>query len=135
MIYLASPYTHDDPAIKHSRYRQASLCTAHFARIGISIFSPIHYGHTLSTMHERIPHTHEYWMTVCLPILRGAERIYVLTIPGWKESKGIRDELDEGEKLELPVVFVQPDFTVWATNYILLRGVMEMPHESTATQR
>jgi len=125
MIYLASPYTHDDPAVRHNRYWQATLCTAHFARVEIAIFSPIHYGHTLSTSHQRIPKTHDYWMSVCLPILRGAERIYVLTIPGWKESRGLREELDEAEELKLTVCLVDQEFKVRQTDYDELLATMK----------
>ena len=126
MIYLASPYTHDDPAVRHDRYWQATLCTAHFARAGIAIYCPIHYGHTLSTTHTGIPKTHEYWMSVCLPILRGAERLYVLTLPGWKESRGIKEELDEAEERNLHVCLVDEDFNVRTTSYDELLALMKM---------
>ncbi len=41
MIYLASPYTHVDAAVRESRFDAACLATSTLMRAGLTVYAPI----------------------------------------------------------------------------------------------
>ena len=41
MIYLASPYSDPDPAVRQSRFEAACKATAEMLRAGLIVFSPV----------------------------------------------------------------------------------------------
>ena len=47
MIYLASPYSHPDPAIREARFDAACRVTAEQIRAGQPVFAPVVMGHPL----------------------------------------------------------------------------------------
>jgi hypothetical protein len=55
MIYLASPYSHPDRAVREERFRGACRATAALLRSGHAVFSPI-------------AHAIRSWSKVCRPI-------------------------------------------------------------------
>jgi hypothetical protein len=48
MIYLASPYSHPDPAVREARFREACRAAAKLMRLGQPAFSPIVHGHPIA---------------------------------------------------------------------------------------
>ena len=48
MIYLASPYSHPDTAVRELRFREACRAAAELIRRGHAVFSPIAHGHSIS---------------------------------------------------------------------------------------
>ena len=47
MIYLASPYSHPDHAIREQRYRAACRAATSLIRSGTVVYAPIVHGHPL----------------------------------------------------------------------------------------
>jgi hypothetical protein len=47
MIYLASPYSHPGPAVRHERFCAARRAAASFVRAGRLVYSSIVHGHPL----------------------------------------------------------------------------------------
>jgi hypothetical protein len=47
MVYLASPYSHPDPAVREQRFHAACRATAALLRAGCVVFSPIVHSHAL----------------------------------------------------------------------------------------
>lgn len=93
MIYLASPYSHIDPAIVWSRFRAAEAATAWLLERKYWCYSPIVHCHALAETH-RLPTDHAYWLEYNFHMLDRADHFYVLHIPGWRESKGISAEFE-----------------------------------------
>lgn len=100
-VYLASPYSHPDFAVRERRYREAQHAAVAIMRDGYVVYSPIVHSHPLSEIMP--PRDHEFWMQQCLPLLAGASHLVVLTIDGWHESVGVRKEMDIAESLGMPV--------------------------------
>lgn len=48
MIYLASPYSHADPAVQRHRYKEAQRATAEMMIEGRVVFSPIAHSHPIA---------------------------------------------------------------------------------------
>jgi hypothetical protein len=71
---------------------------------GISVFSPLSYfgclrSHDPSAF-ER--YKHKDYMDMDLTMLQACQQLWILPLPGWKGSKGIREELDFCEGYDIP---------------------------------
>lgn len=112
-IYLACPYTHPDEVARNTRVEFASIIAAKLMCEGHVVFSPITHGHHIA---DHLPpaklHSHEFWMTQCLPMLEDCDWMMVVPLHGWRESRGVAEEL--GFALERMPVHVwqnaHPDF-------------------------
>lgn len=102
MKFLASPYTHPNPAVRHDRARLAHLCVEHFIT-DHPVFSPIAYGHPLAVrLGAELPTDARHWRALNDPILRAAEALWLLLIEGWRESAGVAHEIDVAFACEIP---------------------------------
>lgn len=110
MLYLAGPYTSSDPDVRQQRFVEHCIAAAKLADLDRwPVFSPIAHGHALCEQGGLVRLDHEFWLRQCLPFLRNADALAVLTIDGWRESKGTQAEIAEAESCDIPV------FT-WAGN-------------------
>lgn len=107
MIYLASPYSHPDDAIKVARMRAACAAAADLIRKGHAVFSPIAQSHTICE-EAGAPNTHEFWMPVDLHILRKCDEVRVLALPGWEKSRGVQEEIAHAYQFGIPVSYILP---------------------------
>jgi hypothetical protein len=103
MIYLASPYSCKDSFAMTSRYRLALRATVDLMKRGELVFSPITYGHALETK-AQTTFPYDYWLKWSRAMLSGSSKIYVLTIPGWEESLGVKEEVTLAHAMGKPVV-------------------------------
>jgi hypothetical protein len=60
MIYLCSPYTHPDPAVREARYEAACRTAAHLMRSGKIVFSPIAHSHGIAQY--GLPKDWSFWI-------------------------------------------------------------------------
>jgi len=104
-IYLASPYTHDDPAMMQERYELARACAAWMFRKKWMVFSPIVHCHPMAVAHD-IPKDSEFWRGYSRAMLRGSYELAVLKLAGWKESKGIKEELEFAERVGRVISYI-----------------------------
>ena len=96
MIYLASPYsgTADERA---ERYTLAvEFCTRYLTQ-GIVLFSPIVYGHPFA---QTVGTSAAAWTPFNQQMIDLASEMWVLTLPGWKTSKGVQQEIATWEFLK-----------------------------------
>lgn len=107
MIYLASPYTHPDPAVREVRFRAACRQAAEMFRCGIPVFSPIAYSHAIAA-HD-LPLEWDFWARFDEAFLEVCSEVWVLTLDGWRESRGVQAEIELAHELGKPVVLVEPD--------------------------
>lgn len=108
-VYLASPYSHPEEAVRHSRYLAACRKAAEYASQGISIFAPIAQSHPVADfMDEKLRMDFELWMRLDLPILRFASSLHVLTLDGWDKSRGVAREIAYANHVGIPVEYVNP---------------------------
>lgn len=103
-VYLASPYSHADPAVRERRFVEVSKVAAAMMAAGDAVFCPIAHSHPIDVI-TPLPQTTEFWMAQDLPILRCAARVVVLMLDGWQTSKGIAREVAAAESVGIPVEF------------------------------
>ena len=102
-IYLAVPYSHKDPVVRMHRYHAVCLAAAKLMEMGYVIFSPI--THTIpieSYVKEDMKLDHSFWMEQDLPILAKAAGLFILTLPGWKTSSGVQEEIEFAQEHHIP---------------------------------
>ena len=98
-IYLASPYTHHDKAVVEERYNATLVAFHFFLKHRLTIYSPIVHSHAAAAM-GWLPIDFNFWGKHCLSFLENwATEIWVLQIPGVRESVGVKAELDFCGKL------------------------------------
>lgn len=112
MIYLCSVYSLDattdseaDQAMRNKRYEYVLMRTAEMMKKGEIVFSPIVHCHEMAIKHD-LPKTYEFWSKYGREMINRADEAWVLCMPGYKESRGITDELKMAEELGKPVIFI-----------------------------
>ena len=107
MIYLASPYSHPDPAVREERYRAA--CRAAAARLlaGQPVISPIAHSHPLVAYGLATDWT--FWQRYDRELLARCDAVVVLTLDGWETSIGVREEIRIARELGKPVRYLAPE--------------------------
>jgi hypothetical protein len=106
MIYLASPYSHPDPAVREHRFQHACRAAAALLRAGIPTFAPI--AHSVPIAEHGLPTSWEFWRAVDLEHLRLCEAIVVLRLAGWERSVGVRAEVTLARQWGMPVIELDP---------------------------
>jgi hypothetical protein len=107
IVYLATPYTHDDPAVRAGRFRVVNRVAAQMMARGEHVFSPISHTHEMSIQHG-LPHDWNYWAENCRVMVSACSRMVVVKQHGWQESVGVRAEIELAESLGMPVEYVEP---------------------------
>ena len=108
LVYLAAPYTHPCKMTQQMRFHAINMVAAYLMNeLGLFIFSPISHSHPIAEDGE-IPTTWEFWKPYDEEILRCCGRMIVLTLPGWKESKGVQAEIEIATKLGIDISYLDP---------------------------
>lgn len=92
-FYIASPYTHREPAVVHDRFKKVMHFTADVMQMLVPCYSPIVHCHELAATHK-LPTTFEFWTKHNHAMIDVSMGILVLELDGWRESKGVKDEID-----------------------------------------
>lgn len=104
MIYLASPYSHPDPAVREERFRAACRATAALLIAGEVVFSPIVHSHAL--VEFALPTVWSFWERIDRAHLERCDEVAVLMLDGWQESVGVREEIGIARAAGKPVWFL-----------------------------
>lgn len=105
MIYVAAPYNHLDSSVVQLRIEQLYEYLGILMMDGNHATSPL-FMHEIVTRFKDIPTSYTYWETYCLHTLNLCDEMYVLKLPGWESSKGVRAEIDFCERNLIPITYV-----------------------------
>ena len=104
LLYLASPYFHNDSRVKLARLEANRIAVNVLINIYDNIipFSPILYG-------SSIPHDDVSpccgWYNFDLMFLKKCDVMKVLKLPGWEESRGVFMEIGVAKSLDIPIEY------------------------------
>lgn len=107
MIYLASPYTHEEPSKRQERYLAVAQATVRLTRAGLHVFSPIVHGHALSTV-GRLPTDWAFWEGFDTFMIKACTTFAVLQLPGWEASAGVQSETSFAGAIDRKPILVHP---------------------------
>jgi hypothetical protein len=99
--YLATPYT-AAPDGKPVAWRFAADALCELLRREVRVFSPIAHTHIAGAL---LRQDHEFWMAADRPFMARCDGLLVLRQPGWKESRGVTEEIQTFAKAGKPVLF------------------------------
>ena len=102
MIYLASPYTHNDPKVEEARYQFACLATGRLIKEGQHVYSPIAHSRAIAQQTD-LPTDFGFWAAYDTDMISKCDEVVVLTLNGWKESKGVQAEINIARALNKPI--------------------------------
>jgi nucleoside 2-deoxyribosyltransferase len=97
MIYLASPYSDPDPAVREQRFQAACWAAAALLRAGHIVFSPIVHCHVL--VEHGLPTDWAFWQHADREHLKRCDEVVVLMLDGWEESAGVQAEIRTAQDL------------------------------------
>lgn len=105
-IYLAVPYSHPSAEVRERRFMAVSRRAAVIMRRGDLVFSPVTHGHSVG-LFGSLPCEFDFWRAHCLSFLRvWAHELHVLGLDGWDKSAGVLAEMEEAERIGLPVIML-----------------------------
>ena len=104
-IYLASPYYHKDPKVRESRFIAACKKAGELMNQGYFIYCPIAHSHPIAVQCE-LPKDWSFWEQYDTEYIKWVNEVWVVMIPGWDQSTGIKAETEIAEKMGKPVRFI-----------------------------
>jgi len=106
MIYLASPYSHPDPAVREARFHAVCREAARLTKEGYTVFSPIAHSHCICQ--HGLPLEWIFWWRIDAEFIKRSDEVWVLMLDGWKESTGVQAEIRLALEFEKRLRFVEP---------------------------
>lgn len=110
--YIAAPYSHPDRAVRLQRVARSAIACANMLQQGGFPFSPLVHGFNIE-YDARVEIDWKIWMEHSLIMVGRAAAVYVLTLEGWRESKGVQMEIQYAKKNAIPLSYAPAD--KWCT--------------------
>lgn len=107
MIYLCSPYSHDDPEVRRQRFEAVRRYAADLIQAGQLVFCPIAYSHQFAAEFRDVCPRWDYWKKFDLRMISICSLVAVLKLPGWEASVGVSAEVEFARSLGIPVVYLE----------------------------
>ena len=111
IYYLATPYSFSNTSSedeKRQRFNQVTRQALLLFNDGINVYSPITQHHTIARHGDTISLSTAEWMEFDLTFLSAANQMYVLMLDGWKESKGLNQEIKYARANHIPIEYIKP---------------------------
>lgn len=105
LIYLASPYSHEDKAVEAARFESVCKVAAALMREGQMVFSPIAHTHPIALAGD-LPRGFDYYAAYDELMISRCDELYVLMLDGWRESVGVTAEVEIARRLGKRVRYV-----------------------------
>ena len=104
--YLAAPLSSPDITLQAHRAFATSRVAGLMMDQDIVVYSPLSHGWLLQQFNgER---SHDWWMEHCMPMLDRFSYLLILTLPGYRESKGVMMEIEHAKDTGIPIRWLAP---------------------------
>lgn len=105
MIYLATPYSHPEPAVMEQRFQDACRIAGLLMAQGEVVFSPIAHTHPIAVQCT-LPRGWDYWERFDRDFIAACSKVLVARMDGWEQSKGVAAEIAIAKELGKPVEYI-----------------------------
>jgi len=105
LLYVACPFSHKVPTEREHRFRTACRASAILMKHGIVVFSPLSHSVPINEFLSDID-SHDFWMSMDIPLLHRSDELLVLGMRGWTESLGVKKEMFECISLRKPITVI-----------------------------
>lgn len=107
LVYLAGPYSHPDKHVQQIREVLHNDYTFLIYDVYKQpVFGPITQSAVLAENYN-LSGAYDYWKQMDRMMVRKCDAVWVIAIPGWKESIGVTDELNLARKLKKEILFIE----------------------------
>ncbi len=107
LVYLASPYTHEDKGVEHIRYQAVADYLVKNPKEGYVLFSPIVYWHEIARAYKlNTTYNHPANKIMCETIISRCDELWVFALKGWQDSVGVTAEIEFAKFRGIPVKYV-----------------------------
>ena len=106
MIFIASPYLHNDTEVMEHRFLTVEQYVAECLFNGECVISPIVSYHHMANRFD-MRKDFKFWKEVNHDLLERSDSIRVLMLPEWRESRGVLDEMAVSSYINLPIEFIE----------------------------
>lgn len=107
LIYLAVPYSSPDNYTRHNRFHESCRIAAYLFQQGNFVFSPISHTHPIKEL-SHLEGDWKFWAEYDTRMLSFCDRMVIATLSGWKESVGVKAEMDVARHQNLDISFIDP---------------------------
>lgn len=101
LIYLASPYSDEEPFVMNARWKSVRKYASNLIELGYLVFSPVVYQ-----LHYGLPKDFSFWKSMDFKMIEAADEVWILKLKGWNKSVGVVAEMNYAVKLGKPIRFV-----------------------------
>lgn len=108
LYYFASPYSHKNPFVQNMRYETTIFAASQLTAQGYRLLEPIAMCHEQASRYG-LPAGYEFWKTRDRGFIDISDGVIVLTLPGWKKSVGVMDEIKYAESTGKWVHYLDPE--------------------------
>lgn len=110
MTVVCAPFSHPDPLVKIERKTKIAKVIAQMLINGVQAVSPALYGlDIIEKSGMKFPDTWDHWEDFCNALVRSAHSVYVLALPGWDLSKGVRGEVETALDNNIDTYLIDPE--------------------------
>jgi len=107
MIYVAVPYSSDDPAVMQHRFNVVTKVSAALMKRGKMVFSPITHSHPIAQyLDAKTALDWKAWQKFDTKMLKCCDELYVLMLAGWLDSVGVGAEMQLARELGMKITFI-----------------------------
>lgn len=108
LVYLACPYTHPSKVVERRRYVEATKAAAWLIETKKwNVFSPITHSHPLHIV-AGLSGLWDHWKQIDTDFIQLSHTFVVLKIEGYKESRGVTDELVIARETDCRILWLSP---------------------------
>ena len=109
LIYLASPYWHDDPKVREERVKTNAIYCGDALLDGKRIYSPLVHFSGILRYHDVPCMTEDKWLEFAMSIMLVCSELYVLKLDGWDKSFGVGCEISMWKwSKRSKIVYIEP---------------------------
>lgn len=109
MIYLASPYSHNNKMIEYQRYWKITQVAASLhSTYKHAFILPITQSKILCDIKPELGGSFEKWAERDLEFILRCDEVWVVKMEGWKESVGVQAEIRFAKDIEKVIRYVHP---------------------------
>jgi len=115
LVYIASPYSSEfTESFENLMHREERVdrVEEYIAKLyadgnnkTVMFYSPILHCHEMA-QHYSLPTGHEFWESMDHIMIDKSDRVEVLMMEGWKESKGVQDEIAYANLTGKPISYI-----------------------------
>jgi len=103
-LYIASPYSKANEQLRQDRYMGICATCAYFIKYDWTVYSPIAHWHPIASRFG-LPEGMDFWRQHDLTMLYASCKMIVAMIQGWKDSDGIKEEIEFAKRRNIPVEY------------------------------